>query len=84
MNIIQLISNLQKTQNPFGIMQQIFNKNPQFQRVMEMIQGKNPQEIEQLVRNTAQTQGIDLNQFAQQNLGINLNNIPQNNLPYKN
>ena len=32
---------------------------------MEVMNGKSPQELEQYVRNTAQTQGVDLNQLAQ-------------------
>lgn len=80
MNFLQIISQLQNAQNPMGMIQQIFGKNPQFQLVMNAMQGKTPQEFEQYVRNTAKTQGVDVNQLAKK-LGLNINN--NNNFPYK-
>ena len=47
-------------------MQQVFGNNPQFKQVMQIAQGKNPQELEQYVRNLAQGQNIDLKQLASQ------------------
>lgn len=71
MNPLQMLGMLQKAQNPFGVLQQLSQNNPQLKRVMEIIQGKSPKELEQYVRNTAQTQGIDLNQLAQK-MGLQL------------
>ena len=71
MNPMQLIGMLQKNQNPMGLLNQIAQNNPQLQRVLEVIKGKSPKEIEQYVRNTAQTQGVDLNNLAQR-LGFQL------------
>ena len=62
-----------QSKNPMGLLQQLSQNNPKLKRVMEVINGKSPQELEQYVRNTAQTQGVDLNQLAQK-LGFN---IPQ-------
>lgn len=70
-NILQAISQIQQAQNPMGMIQQLFSKNPQFNRVMQATQGKNSKEIEQLVRNTAKTQGVDINELARQ-LGLNI------------
>lgn len=71
MNPMQLIGMLKKNQNPMGLLNQIAQNNPQLQRVLEVIKGKSPKEIEQYVRNTAQTQGVDLNNLAQR-LGFQL------------
>ena len=66
-----MLGMLQKAQNPFGLLQQLSQNNPQLKRVMEIMQGKSPKELEQYVRNTAQTQGIDLNKLAQK-MGLQL------------
>ncbi len=71
MNPMQLIGMLQKNQNPMGLLNQIAQNNPQLQRVLEVVKGKSPKEIEQYVRNTAKTQGVDLNNLAQR-LGFQL------------
>ena len=68
---MQLIGMLQKNQNPMGLLNQIAQNNPQLQRVLEVVKGKSPKEIEQYVRNTAKTQGVDLNNLAQR-LGFQL------------
>lgn len=71
MNPLQMLGMLQKAKNPFGLLQQLSQNNPKLQRVMEVVNGKSPQEIEQYVRNTAQTQGVDLSKLAKQ-LGLQL------------
>lgn len=67
----QLLGMLQNARNPFGLLQQLSANNPKLQRVIEIINGKSPRELEQYVRNTAQTQGVDLKQLAQ-NMGLQL------------
>lgn len=57
---------LQNAQNPMALMQQILGTNPQFKQVMQIAQGKSPQELEQYVRNLYQSQGKDINQTASQ------------------
>ena len=71
MNPLQMLNALQKAQNPTALLNQLMGQNPQLKRVMEVMQGKSPQELEQYVRNTAQTQGVDLNQLAQK-MGLQL------------
>ena len=71
MNPLQMLGALQKAQNPMALLSQLSNQNPQLKRVMEVMQGKSPQELEQYVRNVAQTQGVDLNQLAQK-MGLQL------------
>lgn len=71
MNPLQMLQALQKAQNPKALLQQLSGNNPQLKRVMEVIEGKSPQELKQYVKNVAQTQGIDLNQLAQK-MGLQL------------
>ena len=67
----QILQMLQGSQNPMALMQQMFGNNPSFQQVMQIAQGKSPQELEQYTRNLFKGQNVDLNAFARQ-LGINL------------
>lgn len=71
MNPMQMFNMLSKAQNPMNLLNQLSQNNPQLKRVMEVMQGKSPKELEQYVRNTAKTQGVDLNQLAQR-MGLQL------------
>ena len=63
---MQLIMMIRNSNNPMGMIQQMFGNNPQYQQIMSMVQGKSPQEIEKYVRNLYQSQGRDINQIASQ------------------
>lgn len=63
---MQLMMMLRNSNNPMGMIQQMFGNNPQYQQIMSMVQGKSPQEIEKYVRNLYQSQGRDINQIASQ------------------
>ena len=65
-NPLQLMGMLQNSQNPVGMMQQLLGSHPQFKQVMQIAQGKSPQELEQYVRNICKSQNIDLAQLASQ------------------
>lgn len=65
-NPLQLIGMLQNANNPMALMQQVLGTNPQFKQVMQIAQGKSPQELESYVRNLYQSQGQDINQIASQ------------------
>ena len=71
MNPLQMFNMLSQAKNPMGLLQQMSSKNPQLKRVLEVVNGKSPQELRQYVENTAKTQGVDLTQLAQ-NLGLQL------------
>ena len=62
---------LSKAKDPMNLLQQMSSNNPQLKRVVEVINGKSPQELRQYVENTAKTQGVDLAQLAQK-LGLQL------------
>ena len=57
---------LQNSQNPTAMIQQLFGAHPQFKQVMQIANGKSPQQLEQYVRNLYQSQGQDINQIASQ------------------
>lgn len=56
--------------NPMALMQQMAMQNPQIAQAMSLMQGKSPQQLENMVRNMAGERGIDLNEIIRQ-LGIN-------------
>lgn len=61
-------------QNPQAVMAQMFGNNPNYQRAMQMIQGKSPQELQQVAVNLAGQRGISREQMQQMmsQFGINL------------
>ena len=71
MNPLQMFNLLSKAKDPMNLLQQMISNNPQLKRVVEVINGKSPQELRQYVENTAKTQGVDLAQLAQK-LGLQL------------
>lgn len=65
-NPMQLFQMLRGAQNPMQMMMSMFGSNPQFNQVMQIVQGKSPQELEQYVRNAYQSNGQDINQVLKQ------------------
>ena len=65
-NPLQMLGMIQNSGNPMAMITQMFGNNPRFNQVMQMIQGKNPRELEQYVRNVYQSNGQDINIIAQQ------------------
>jgi hypothetical protein len=49
--------------------QAMYGNNPVMQRAMQMMQGKNPQEVQQIAMNLARQKGVDLPALLSQ-LGI--------------
>ena len=71
MNPLQMFNMLSQAKNPMALLQQMSSNNPYLKRVLEVMNGKSPQELRQYVENTAKTQGVDLSQLAQK-LGLQL------------
>ena len=65
-NPMQLFQMLRGSQNPMQMMMSMFGSNPQFNQIMQIVQGKSPQELEQYVRNAYQSNGQDINQVLKQ------------------
>lgn len=73
MNPMQLISMMQQSGNPMGMLMQMSQQNPLMGQAMRALNGKTPGQMEQYVRQMAQQRGVDLNQLAQQ-MGIRMPN----------
>ena len=69
-NPMQLFQMLRGSQNPMQMMMSMLGSNPQFNQIMQIVQGKSPQELEQYVRNAYQSNGQDINQVLKQ-FGLN-------------
>ena len=72
MNPFQILQMFRNSNNPMAVMQQLSNNNPQLQQLMQNLQGKTPQELEQYARNLAQSKGVNLQQLLNQ-YGCNIN-----------
>ena len=68
--IMMLVQAMNSGGNPMALLQQMAPQSPQIAQAMRMMQGKNPQQLEQMARGMAQERGIDINQMIRQ-LGIN-------------
>lgn len=71
MNLMSLIQMGQRGQNPMGMLQQMAGSNPQINQAMQMLNGKNGQQLKQMAENLAKERGIPLEQIAQ-NMGLKL------------
>lgn len=56
--------------NPMQIISQMAGSNPQMQSGLQMIQGKSPQQLEQMARNMARERGADVTDILR-SLGMN-------------
>lgn len=68
---MQIMTMMQGAHNPMMMIQQIFGRSPQYNQIMQIVQSKNPQELEQYVRNLFKNQNINITQFASQ-FGLNI------------
>lgn len=69
MNPSMLAQMLVRTQNP--ILMQLSRNINAITQALNVSNGKSPKELEQYVRNTAKTQGVDLNELAHK-MGLQL------------
>lgn len=61
--LVQMMQAMQTGGNPMAMMQQLAGSNPIMARGMQMLQGKTPQQLEQMARNMAKERGVDLNEM---------------------
>lgn len=63
-----------QTSNPMMFLQQHYGNTPAFQKASQMMQGKDDQQLQQVVMNLARQRGININQLMQmaQSLGLKL------------
>lgn len=74
MNPMMFLMQAVRSGNPMGMLQRLAGQNPQVSQAMRMMQGKSPQQLQQMAQNMANERGVSLNDVAQQ-LGIT---IPSN------
>lgn len=70
----QMMSLLRAGQNPNAILAMLAQSNPQVRQVMQMFNGKTPQQLQLMARNMAAERGTSIEDIARQ-LGIQ---IPSN------
>ena len=66
MNPMQIIQAVQRGANPNQLMMQLAQSNPAIRMAMQMVNGKTPDQIRNMVQQRAQQVGVDLNQFEKQ------------------
>lgn len=64
--VMQIIRLYKSGGNPMQILSQMAQSNPQMGQAMKMLEGKNPQQIQQMVQTMADQNGVDLNALAKQ------------------
>ena len=64
-NPMQMFQSFMTSQNLMLMMQQMLGGNPMFQQAMQMAQGKNPQQLQEVVKNIAKQKNIDEAQVRQ-------------------
>lgn len=64
--VMQIIRLYKSGGNPMQILSQMAQSNPQMGQAMQMLQGKSPQQIQQMVQTMADQNGVDLNALAKQ------------------
>lgn len=62
---MQMLAMLQNNPNPMAMIQQMAGNDPVMQRTMQMVQGKSPEQIQQIIRNIANTNGMSEQQLQQ-------------------
>lgn len=67
--IAPIVGALRNGKNPVAMIQQMAGRNPQMAQAMQIINGKSPQQLQQIAMNMANERGIDINQLIQ-SLGI--------------
>lgn len=72
--VTQMMQLMQAGKNPNAVLQILAQNNPQVRRVMGIINGKNPAQLEQMARNMARERGTTIEDVAR-SMGIQ---IPSN------
>lgn len=66
-NIVSLLLNgVRNGNNPVQMLSNMTQNNPAVGNLMQIVQGKNPQQLEQVARNMYREAGIDIESVARQ------------------
>lgn len=63
--IMRIVSMLKSGGNPQAIVQQMVGNNPHMKQIMDTVNGKSQQEMNEYIKKAAQQKGVDLSQLAQ-------------------
>ena len=74
LQMMQMLSQINNSQNPLQVLQGMYGNNPAFNRAMEMAKGKSPDELENTVKNLCKQSNIDFEQMKNmmKSMGIRL------------
>lgn len=64
--MIALVNAAKNGGNPVQLMQQMAGQDPQVRQALQMIRGKNAQQLEQMARNMAKERGTSIEAIVQQ------------------
>lgn len=64
--LMQLVQLVRSGGNPQNLLSQMAQQNPLAAQAMKMIEGKSPQQINQIAANMARERGVDINALTQQ------------------
>lgn len=62
--IMQIVNMLKNGNNPSAMLNQMAGQNPAIKQAMDMVNGKNPSQMGEMMNNLAQQRGVDLGQLA--------------------
>lgn len=69
--LMMLVQAMQAGGNPMAMMQQMAGQNPRMAQALQMMQGKNAAQLQQMAYNMARERGMDVGAIAR-SLGVNL------------
>ena len=71
MNPLQLMQMLRGAGNPMQMLMSAAGQNPMLNQVMQMVNGRTPEQMRDMAYDIARQKGVDIKQVAQQ-MGIRL------------
>lgn len=71
MNPLQMIRMLRGAKNPMQMIMGLARQNPQLDQVMQMVNGKTPDQMREFATEAARQRGLDISNIARQ-LGIKI------------
>lgn len=64
--MMMLIQQIMQGGNPMQLMRSMAEQNPAVAQAIKLVEGKSPEQINQIAANMCKERGIDFNQFANQ------------------
>lgn len=68
--LLSMVQMFNSGRNPMPMIEQMAKQDPYMAQAYQLMQGKNPQQLQAMAQNMAKERGIDLNEMIRQ-LGIN-------------